>query len=298
MIRVGTAGWSYPDWEGIVYPKGTANSRESLEHLARMFEVLEINMTFYRPPSARMAESWVRRVSLRPKFVFTAKLWQGFTHRRDESHEKEEKAFRAGLRPLVDAGRLGALLAQFPHSFKNTADNRAYLDRLAERFRDYPVVVEVRHASWLREAGREEFLAGLRQRGLGFCNVDQPRVGNTIPPTDLMGEGPGYLRLHGRNRADWFRKDAGRDARYNYLYSHEEIEDWIGRIRAMQGRGAGKDIFIIANNHYRGQAVANALEIGHLLDGRRVKTPATLVSAYPRLAPIVEKAESQGMLPL
>ena len=295
MLRVGTAGWSYPDWEGIVYPKGVATKAEALIHVASLFDTVEINVTFYRVPSARMAQSWARRVASHPNFRFTAKLWQGFTHAREETHAAEEKAFKEGIAPLVEAGRLGTLLVQFPHSFRNTPGNRAYLDDLLARFGAYPLVVEVRHATWLAD----DFLQSLESRNVGFCNVDQPVIGTAVPPTSVMTGGPGYVRLHGRNRENWFKKDAGRDARYDYLYSHDEIAEWVERIKAMQGKAKrGRDIFIIANNHYRGQAPANALELLHMMTGNLLKAPGSMIAAYPRLAAITAKVEQPGMLPL
>ena len=295
MLRIGTAGWSYPDWEGVVYPGGASTRREALPLVAALFDTIEINVTFYRPPGPRMSESWVRRVASLPSFRFTAKLWQGFTHRRGDRHAAEEKTFTDGIAPRVESGRLGALLAQFPQSFRRTPASLAYLEQVLDRFAAYPMVVEVRHASWLDDA----FLSALDRRRVGFCNVDQPIVGDGVPPTTVMTGGRGYVRLHGRNRENWFRKDAGRDARYDYLYSHEEIREWVDRIRKMR-EGAGKeaDIFIIANNHYRGQGPANALELIHALTGRPVAAPDSLVAAFPRLAPIARAAEKPGMLPL
>ncbi len=295
MIRVGTAGWSYPDWEGVVYPKGAAASRDALALLVRMFDTLEINVSFYRPPSSRMSQSWATRVATRPTFRFTAKLWQGFTHERGEEHAAEERLFKEGMKPLVEAGRLGALLAQFPHSFKDSPDNREYVDKLISRFAAYPLVVELRHVSWMEG----DLLSALDGRGVGFCNVDQPVFSSSARPSTVMTGQVGYVRLHGRNKADWFRKDAGRDARYDYLYSQEEIRGWADRIRLMQGKSkGGADVFIIANNHYRGQAPANALELMNLLSGEMIEIPETLTKAFPRLAPIAAKPQRHGMLPL
>lgn len=295
MIRVGTAGWSFPDWEGIVYPKGASTRPRALQTLARMFETVEINMTFYRPPTARMAGGWVARVERHPSFRFTAKLWRGFTHARDERHDEEERAFREGLSPLMEASRLGALLAQFPQSFHDSQSNRSYLRSLIERFGDYPLVVELRHASWLEK----DALDLLDETGTGFCNLDQPIIGKAVPPTTIVTGKIGYVRLHGRNTADWFRRDAGRDKRYDYLYSHEEIHDWVERVRLMQNKSKGdSDIFIIANNHYRGQAPANAIEIVHALTGRSVEAPESLLDAFPHLKQITTITESSGRLPL
>jgi uncharacterized protein YecE (DUF72 family) len=297
MLRIGTAGWSYPDWEGIVYPKGVSTTREALVLVAALFDTVEINVTFYRPPTARMSESWVRRVASRPSFRFTAKLWQGFTHQRGALHAAEEKAFKEGIAPLMESRRLGALLIQFPQSFRSTQPNRSYLEALLDRFAGYPLVLEARHASWVND----ELIEGLDARGVGFCNVDQPVIGEGSPPTSVMTGGLGYVRLHGRNRETWFKKDAGRDARYDYLYSPEEIREWVERIRRMQARSkGGGEIFIIANNHYRGQGPANALELAHMMSGRPVAAPESLVAAYPRLSDIAIRirAEKPGMLPL
>ena len=295
MIRVGTAGWSFPDWEGIVYPKGASTRPLALQTLARMFDTVEINVTFYRPPTPRMAGGWVTRVASHPSFTFAAKLWRGFTHERDERHDEEERAFREGLGPLMEASRLGALLAQFPQSFVDNPANRRYLRSLIGRFGDYPLVVELRHASWLEG----DALEMLGETGTGFCNIDQPLIGKAVPPTTVVTGRIGYVRLHGRNAADWFRRDAGRDRRYDYLYSHEEIKDWVERVRLMQKKGKGDaDIFIIANNHYRGQAPANAIEIVHALTGRRVEAPESLLEAFPRLKQITTISERTGRLPL
>ena len=290
MLRVGTAGWSFPDWDGIVYPKGSSTSRRALTQLSRLFDVLEINVTFYRPPSPRMTESWVERVSDRPSFRFTAKLWQGFTHSRNEEHREEETAFNEGMRPLIESGLLGALLIQFPHSFHESPGNRDYLEALIERFGSYRLVVELRHKSWMRDDVHEL----LTSHGVGLCSIDQPAGPTSVEPTTLITAPPGYVRLHGRNKDNWFRKGAGRDARYDYLYSHAEINEWADRLRMMQGRSKGTDIFVIANNHYRGQAPANALELIHLLTGTPVPVPESLIRTYPHLDEIADRMGAPG----
>jgi uncharacterized protein YecE (DUF72 family) len=290
MLRVGTAGWSYPDWDGIVYPKGSAASGRALQHMSRLFDVLEINVTFYRPPSARMTQRWVERVSDRPTFRFTAKLWQGFTHSRDQEHLEEERAFNEGMMPLTESGRLGCVLVQFPHSFHNTDANRDYLESLLERFGSYRLVVELRHKSWMHES-IHVLLTG---HGVGLCNIDQPAGSTSVEPTAIITAQPGYVRLHGRNQKNWFSKEAGRDERYDYLYSHSEITEWADRLRLMQGKSKGTDIFVIANNHYRGQAPANALELIHLLTGGPVPVPESLVRQYPRLDDIADRLGAPG----
>src|SRR5215813_726500 len=180
--------------------------------------------------------------------------------------------------PLAAAGKLGALLLQFPWSFKNDLDERSYILALLDQFKDYRLVLEIRHSSWNQPAIYET----LEELGVGICNVDQPLFKKSIKPGALSTSAIGYVRLHGRNYEDWFRKQAPRDDRYNYLYSQDELEPWIGRIKEIARHT--KETYVITNNHFRGQAVVNALEIKSTLEERRVLAPAPLFSEYPRLA--------------
>ncbi len=288
-IRVGPAGWSYADWKGIVYPVKRPLGFHEAGYLASFFDVLEINTSFYRPVPAAMAEKWLRQVGHNPRFQFTAKLHQSFTHTGNPT-DADELGFRAMADVLAGAGRLGAVLIQFPWSFRHTDENRRYVAALLERFREYPVVVEVRHSSW----GEPGFFDLLRECGAGFCNLDQPLIGESLAPTTEVTSRVGYIRLHGRNYREWFRASgrresqaapsssrARRDARYNYLYSKAELGAWKPRIEGVAGRAEAT--FVIANNHYQGQAVANALELVSLLLNAPVKAPPSLVAAYPQL---------------
>jgi uncharacterized protein YecE (DUF72 family) len=272
--RVGVAGWSYPDWEGIVYPK--VPRFDALSYLASFFDTIEINSSFYRIPTARTTASWVRRARVNPEFRFTLKLFRGFTHERAAT-ENDERAFSDALRPLTEAGLLGAVLLQFPWSFKNEPADRDYLWSVLERFSRYPLVVEVRHASW----NQPEFYSFLEERGVGFCNIDQPLIGRSLGPSKRATSPVGYIRLHGRNYRDWFREDAGRDARYDYLYSEEELDPWVEKISEVSGTASST--YVITNNHFRGQAVVNALQIRSRLEGRKVAAPRSLLEHYPVL---------------
>jgi uncharacterized protein YecE (DUF72 family) len=275
-IRIGTAGWSYEDWKGIVYP-ASGQKFDPLAYLASYFDTIEINTTFYRPPAPTMSSSWSRRVGSNPNFRFTAKLYQNFTHQRKDLTAKDEKAFKEGIAPLMESGRLGALLIQFPYSFHNTEDNRSYLDDLARSFSDYPLVLEVRHRSWDRPFVYEK-LKGL---GIGFCNIDQPPVSYSMGKTQRVTGPIGYLRLHGRNADNWFRKDAGRDARYDYLYGDREIEEIVQRVDRISSEAS--ETYIIANNHFRGQAACNALQLKFKFEGEEIPVPETLKAHYPQL---------------
>jgi uncharacterized protein YecE (DUF72 family) len=276
-LRVGPAGWNYKDWEGIVYPPG--RSQDALAFLADYCDTIEINSSFYAPPRPKDAASWARRVRHNPHFRFTAKAWQRITH---ESRGADEAALaadcdtiRSSLGPLAEAGALGAVLIQFPWRFRGTAENREYLDTLFRHLKDFPLALEVRHASW----DQDSFYYFLRERGVAFCNVDQPVIGNSIKPGNRATARLGYFRLHGRNYANWFKEDAGRDARYDYLYSKEEIRQLSNQIRNVHQNT--EEMYAVTNNHFRGQALVNAIEIMEELDAVPPAVPPLLAAAYP-----------------
>ncbi len=279
-IRIGTAGWSYPDWEGVVYPEGSGRSFDRLSYLAGFFETVEINNTFYRFPEARISQSWVDRIAGHPDFRFTVKLHRNFTHDWASASPDDPRRWKEGIAPLWETQRLGAVLIQFPYSFHYTPNHQRYLSLLADRFPDYPLVIEFRHRSW----DRTETFQFLKDYGLGYCVIDQPRVSFSILPLNSATSPVGYIRLHGRNVRDWFRPGAGRDARYNYLYSPAELAEWRARIDKIS-RQAG-ELYVIANNHFRGQAACNALQLAAGVKGRRIPVPPELIGTYPELKKI------------
>jgi uncharacterized protein YecE (DUF72 family) len=286
-IKIGVAGWSYKDWQGIVYPPSLkANTR--VEYLAHFFDLIEINTSFYGHIRPAVAKTWCRMAaSENPKFKFTAKLNRAFTHspiavleptsaktiRPTDSDEEEAKA---GYDALAAEGMLGALLAQFPISFKCTDENRAYIEQLVQIFRSYPLVLEIRHASW----NQPEVLGWLQGLQVGLCNIDQPLLGRAIRPSAHATSVVGYIRLHGRNYKQWFAETNVRD-RYDYLYSSKELTEW--KERALEIAGKAETTYVVANNHNLGKAAVNALELISMLEGRKVQAPPTLVSHYPEL---------------
>jgi uncharacterized protein YecE (DUF72 family) len=285
IIRIGPAGWSYKDWEGIVYPQKPGKTFDPLEYLAQFFNTIEINSSFYRPPAPSTTKSWVKRVAENKDFVFTTKLHRVFTHERGKATKKDEKEFREGMDVMAKAGKLGSVLLQFPWSFKNTSDDRVYLAKLLERFSIYPLVVEVRHTSW----NTPEVYEWLEERGVGICNIDQPVFSKSIRPAALTTSPVGYVRLHGRNYKDWFREKAPRDERYNYLYSIDELDPWLVRIKEVAKQT--RETYVITNNHFRGQAVVNAIEIKAALEEEPVPAPEPLFKVYPRLSDSATKPE-------
>jgi uncharacterized protein YecE (DUF72 family) len=285
MIHFGTAGWLYKDWEGVVYPETKSRDFDPLNFLARFFSTIEINSTFYGPALPRTADSWIARVSDFPDFRFTAKLWKRFTHERKSAWTRAEvKEARAAFDRMMKAEKLGALLIQFPWSFRRTDENREWLDDVTRTFRDFPLVLEVRHSSW----NIPEFYDELSERGIGFVNIDQPLFHNSIKPSASVTSPVGYIRVHGRNYKDWFRKGAGVEARYDYLYSKDELEPWAERTKEVAKAAA--ETFVVTNNHYKGKAAVNALMLKSLVSGKKSEAPQTLRETYPEELTHVTKA--------
>jgi uncharacterized protein YecE (DUF72 family) len=278
IIRVGPAGWSYKDWEGVVYPQKPGKAFDPLEYLARFFDTIEINSSFYRPPVPTTTKSWAKRVAENKNFVFTAKLHRVFTHERGKATKKDEKEYRHGMDVLAKAGKLGSVLLQFPWSFKNTPEDRVYLAKLLEKFSDYPLVLEIRHASW----NTPDVYEWIEERGVGICNIDQPIFKKSIRPQALTTSPIGYVRLHGRNYKDWFRDKAQPHERYDYLYSIDELDPWVVRIKEVAKQT--RETYVITNNHFRGKGVVNAIEIKAALDEKRLPAPEPLFEVYPRLS--------------
>jgi uncharacterized protein YecE (DUF72 family) len=275
-IRVGPAGWSYSDWKGQVYPKPQPRGFDPLTYLAQYFDAVEINATFYRIPTPATTRQWVERVTQFPAFRFTAKLWQGFTHA-SQASSKDAAAFRHAMEPLHGAGRLGAVLMQFPYRFHHTSENRQYLQRIITALRHYPLILEVRHRSW----DQPHVYEWLQELQIGFCNIDQPQVSYGLGLTNHVTSPIGYLRLHGRNAAMWFKAEAGAAARYDYRYTAEEIGEILNTVQVISQRA--NSTYLITNNHFRGQAALNALELRFGLLHAQIPVPPPLLSAYPEL---------------
>jgi len=278
MIRIGVAGWDYPDWRGIVYPVETGSRFDRLAYISDFVDVVEINNSFYRPVDPRVAESWVRRTERHADFRFTAKTHRSWTHEPECDLDRDVGRTLDGLRPLLDAGRLGALLIQFPQSTRFRPAVSDHVDRLIDRCPDWPLVIEVRHASW----GADEVTEWFAQRAVGWCVVDQPDASpSTLGRLARVTSPVAYVRLHGRNVANWFRPGAGRDARYDYLYSATELGQIAESARVMTQ--TAENLFVVQNNHFRGQALVNALQMKRLLQQATPPAPGPLVSAYPDL---------------
>ncbi len=274
-LYVGPAGWQYDDWYGTVYPSPRPRGFDPLAYVASYFNLIEINSTFYRVPAPATCRSWLEHVAIHPRFLFTAKAHQSFTHR-DDSSAVDRAEFVRAMAPLYDGGRLGAVLLQYPWSFRFDASSRRRLDGLVDDLAALPLALEVRHATWESDPAK----AYLAEKAITVCGIDQPVIGESLSPYQFMAGGAGaYFRFHGRNYKHWFAAGAGRDLRYDYLYPESELSPWAEVIR--RAADTSERVFVVLNNHFRGQGPANAFELAAMLLGRSLPAPATLRRAYP-----------------
>ena len=319
-LRIGTSGWNYPSgkgkWNGVFYPatrsrkKGT-DTFDELRFYAEHFDTVEVNSSFYGQLRPEVTRGWAERT---PRgFEFSVKLYQKFTHPRmfreaalksapgaegalldalSEVTESDIDDFRSGIEPLVTAGKLGALLAQFPPSFKDTPASRDYLARLLQAFREYPVAVELRHRTWSDAVG--DTLAMLNGFGAAWVQIDEPKFRFSIRQNYLPNvQSFYYMRLHGRNVAQWWRHEKTED-RYNYLYSAQELQEFADIAGA--AKQLVKKSYLYMNNHFSAKSVVNAVmlkaQLGEPIEG---EYPAEFVEHYPEVEGVVRVGTGAGL---
>ncbi|MCG6914449.1 DUF72 domain-containing protein [bacterium BMS3Abin03] len=286
---IGTAGWSYKDWVPNFYPKKQSGGFDWLQFYSHYFNCVEVNSTYYAYLSPRVFESWIRKVEDSDDFIFNVKLNQDFTHKR-KYDEQNIKAIRYNLQILKNEERLGGLLIQFPYSFPYNNSATQFISELKDIFQNYNLFVEVRHSSWRNKEAYEFF----KKNNLTFCTIDQPQIGQAIPFEPIITNDKAYIRFHGRNEEAWknsinnFGKKQSyeeQNQRYKYLYLPGELIEIEQVIKSIQSKV--KEVHVIMNNHPKGDAVANAFELIHLLEERtKVEMPPTIVKAYKRLGEI------------
>ena len=304
-LRIGTSGWSYPagrgTWNGAFYPASGRRKFDQLAYYAERFDTVEVNSSFYGPPRPDTSRLWVTRTP--PGFEFSLKLYQKFTHPEMFKKAARQQAvsigpsdvdeFRHGIEPLARAGKLGALLAQFPSSFKSDEVSRDYLAWILEAFHDYPVAVELRHRSWSDSLA--ETLTLLDGFGAAWTQIDEPKFRFSVRQNYLPNVTRFYyMRLHGRNAAQWWTHDKAED-RYDYLYSREELQPFVDTADA--ARRLVKKMYLYTNNHFAGKSVANAVMLKHSLGIEVTDTfSSELVERYPEVAGIVTVASPERTL--
>jgi uncharacterized protein YecE (DUF72 family) len=257
-ILIGTSGYSYTEWVGPVYTKGT-KAGEYLSRYASMFETVELNFSYYRMPEAAQLQSMHEQA---PALAFSVKAHETLTHTIDPASWKAEATvFRSALEPLLASDSLKAVLLQFPYSFHYEPDQRRYLDALIRFLPKIPLAVEFRNDQWYNN----RTLDALRRLQVAFVSLDLPQVKGNPPIMDVATAPLAYLRLHGRNGETWWGSDS--PARYDYLYSERELVAIAQRVKALAT--GTSTVVVYFNNHRRGQAVANAKRLQQLLSGEK-----------------------------
>jgi uncharacterized protein YecE (DUF72 family) len=291
-VYVGTSGWSYPKgegtWDGTFYPAKLAD-KDKLSFYAQYFTTVEINSSFYRPPNKFAAQAWASKVP--DGFRFTAKLWQKFTHpkmfekatgQQARVSDEDFKVFAEGIDPLVNAGKLGPILAQFPTSFRPDENTLAYLQELITRLREagYPLAVELRHREWTESEETRAIRAFMEQQDVAWVMIDEPRFKTSIRHIPLTSN-TAYFRFHGRNYKNWWRHGESED-RYNYLYTPDEQKHLAEDVREVAART--KETYAFYNNHFGAKAIVNAVQLDELLEQPLQKPlPDPLLQTYPDL---------------
>jgi uncharacterized protein YecE (DUF72 family) len=292
-IYIGTSGWSYPKgkgaWDNVFYPPKLAD-KDKLAYYAQYFNTVEINSSFYRPPNKIAARAWAARVP--DNFRFTVKLWQKFTHPKMFEQATGDKwqvadadfeVFNEGIGPLAEAGRLGALLAQFPASFRPDASSVDYLEALIRRMRGagFGLAVELRHREWTEAEEARTIRSFMEEQGVAWVMIDEPRFRTSIRDVPLTSA-TAYFRFHGRNYKQWWSHGESED-RYNYLYTPEEQRHLAADVRELASQTS--ETYAFYNNHYGAKAVVNAVELQRLLDQPvQQALPDSLQQLYPSAA--------------
>lgn len=255
-LYIGTAGYSYRDWVGPFYPEGT-KSGDMLEFYARHFDFTEINSSFYHMPGLGLFRGLDKKTP--QSFVFSVKLFKGFTHDRNKS-ASDARMFMASMQPIMDSGKLICILAQFPYSFHFNSENIDYLKRLREWFADCRLNIEFRNVEWIRGG----VMKMLKAENLGFVSVDEPEIDGLPGKTAAVTSDTAYVRFHGRNKKNWYRGEGSE--RYDYLYTRQELMEWVPKIIEMRGK-SGYTV-VSFNNHPIGKAIESAKMMRQLLGAK------------------------------
>ena len=285
-ILIGTASWTDKSLLGSGwYPKGVDSAEERLRYYATHFPLVEVDSTYYFPPSEKNSELWVERT---PKdFVFNIKAFSLLTQHptkaealyKDLDKPEGKKSlypkdlepkivdevwdrFLSALEPLFKAGKLGAILFQYPPWFTIARKNKDYVLECARRAAPMPIAVEFRNQTWMTEDNREEALGFLEGHGLPYVCVDMPQgFKSSIPPVVAATSDLAMIRFHGHNDAEWESGSVQR--RFKYLYSREELKEWAPKVQELSD--SAKQTHVLMNNCYRDYAQQNARELADLL---------------------------------
>jgi len=282
-IFIGMGGWELPPFNGVFYPAKLPKGFRKLEYYSQFFNMVEINATFYNTSlSPAQAQRWLKDVSQNPEFIFTVKLYRGFTHTFDATRN-DALAVHQMLDPLREAKKLEGLVIQFSSLFERTDERRRYLLQLRSAFSEDPLFLDLRHSSW----DNDLFYQFCRDHGLRLINVDLPALPNHRPLHSFSWEATAYFRMMGRNAQAW--KNPADGDRYFYPYSEEELHDLVQRIHQL----GAKKTYVVFHNDRQAFSLVNGRQVEHVLfPAKRLKAPANLLAAFPRLKPFCDLPEN------
>lgn len=270
MIYIGTSGFSYDDWKGFFYPE-KLNTKDMLKYYAHQFPAVEINSSYYAIPGARSFASMVDKTP--DGFKFAVKAHKDMTHAENPDPNAFDM-FLGAITPLQEAGKFGCMLAQYPWGFKKTPENKDELRRFRERVGDLPTVIEFRNAEWVEP----ETFQLLTELNFGFCSVDEPHLKGLMPDVTAVTSSIGYVRFHGRNAQKWWKHDQAYE-RYDYLYSEEELQEWVPKVENVSLQAS--DTYLFFNNHFQGKAANNARMLARMLG---LPLPTEELAGEPQLS--------------
>ncbi len=296
-ILIGTCSWADKTLVdcGRFYPVGVTSAEDRLRFYAGQFPIVEVDSTYYGMPSERNTALWVERTT--DDFTFDVKAFRLFTQHptpptalprdirgelpprgdkpnlyyRDVPPDAREalwERFASALLPLDSAGKLGAVVFQFPLWFLPRAESREHVLEARRRLPQYRLAVEFRNGLWVDESHRDATFAFLRDHGLSYVAVDEPQVKNSVPPVAEVTSDVALVRFHGRNAANWTKRGLTAAERFDYLYSEEELSEWTPRVRDMAERAA--EVHLLMNNCNEDKAVRGAQQLRILLEKERL----------------------------
>jgi uncharacterized protein YecE (DUF72 family) len=287
-VHIGMGGWDLHPFHDSFYPRRPGNDFRKLGFYSQFFDCVEVNSTFYNTTLSKVsARRWLNDVSSNKNFLFTVKLYRGFTHTYDAT-ASDIASVHTLLEPLVEHGKFGGLLIQFPYLFTNRHENRRYVLQLSRIFSRFRLFLEVRHRSWYSPLMYNFF----QENRLHLVNVDLPQIRQHVPLTSHSWCGAGYFRMMGRNGASWKnpwrlehdRKHVVSD-RYRYNYSAGELDSLRSLID--QVKAIADQTFVIFHNDPEANSLVNGFQLKHLLKSRRrVLVPRNFLRSFPVLKPI------------
>jgi uncharacterized protein YecE (DUF72 family) len=273
-IFIGMGGWELPPFNRAFYPSKQEKGFRKLEYYSRYFDLVEVNATFYNSSlSPEQSSQWIKDVGANERFVFTVKLFRGFTHTFNAT-KNDVLAFHRLLDPLRDAKKFGGLLIQFPSTFTQSSSRLTYLVKLRAAFPEDRLFLDLRHRSW----NEEPFYKFCHENGFNLANLDLPRLPNHVPFNSLAWDGVAYFRMMGRNEAEW-NKPRSND-RYLYPYNEEELQDLVHRIKHLNAQTT----YVVFHNDRQAFSLVNGRQVEHALrPSKHLNAPVKLLTAFPQL---------------